>query len=611
MVTTRSGIPLKPNAAPSGLKARSKPAATIFIFEENNTESKKRESPCKTVKKEAKKSKTHIVLPDKENAINVPVNQLPSSSLQSDTKKIKISQDEKLMNGAPEGDLFDMVVFEDSELWPYTNDAEAHDELAKCYKIHQESTVWADQYESVVVMRRVVLFHSAVVNNDRTALSQVVSSTIAGVESLRSCRVRSGIMGLRGILKFCSNSLCAPVSGSSSAATVDHCAALINSLLVKTGGGPKFICELASSILFQEAVANVPPLTLIRCLLPFVPHRNPELSGNAIQAIVESSRKIQSELMLNPSEDSMVHLRDLMQALAQGISAKKPSAKESAKSALKCLAAQVGDTHLRNLLQMHVSESQMGDVLRLVAAGSSSAAVGASSSSSAPAGCAACTPSPLVARAGLDKTFSRGVPSGGSALHASSVPSKFARMPLQPPSSATGGATSSVSKFKMHLLAQSVDRSAADVVCAAPLPRSTTVIETPSRTVGPVPPSASSAVSVAVAPAVSSVPATPVLSVRDHIMLMKQQKRLQASQSRPESGSEGTLVLPATAAQLCEVPVLVVERSVGRISVTAASTGETPVHRGADASTSDVAVMQIATEVDVSVGACDEQKLER
>lgn len=520
MVTTRSGKPPAPNPMLIGMKARSKPAASIFIFEENPTESKKRESPCKTVNKDIKKTKTLGALPDKENTVKVAVNQLPPASLACDTKKIQISQDEKLMNGAPEGDLFDMVVFEDTELWPYSSDTEAHEEFVKCYKTHQESTVWAEQYESVVVMRRVVLHHPSVINTDPAAVSQLVTSTIAGVESLRSCRVRSGIMGLRGILKHCSTALSATPSSSSSAAPVDHCAGLIACLLAKTGGGPKFICELASNILFQEAVANVPPLTLIRCLLPFVAHRNPELSGNAIQAIVLSSQKIQSEFLMDPNESSMHQLKDLMQGLAQAINAKKPAAKESAKTALKYLVAQVGETQFRNLLQMHTSESQMGEVLRMVAVGSSSSS--ASASSTAAAIGVACTPSPQVVRPGLNATFSCGMPSGASTLQASAggMSSKFARKPLQPPSSATTGATSSVSKFKMHMMAQSVDRGAVEIVCAAPRSAiaNASVLNTSSESCFD---------------AAAPVPVTPVLSVRDHIMLMKQQKRLQTSQQTP------------------------------------------------------------------------------
>jgi len=516
MVTTRSGKPVVPSSKGVGLKSRTKPASTVFIFEEPTikAETKKRESPCKNTVSELKKSKTQSSFVDKENVLNVNIVQ-PPSSLQSEPKKIQISQDEKLMSGAPEGDLFDMVVFEDSELWPFASNDEATEEFAKCIKIHDESTVWADQYESVVVVRRVVLHHASILNSSLPMLLEASKAIIAGVESLRSCRVRSGIMGLRTLLRNCG-----PTLSTMLTAEGDPCAAVVTSLLTKTGGGPKFISELALNSLLQEAVAGVPPLELIRCLFPSITHRNPDIGASAIYASVECLGKIDPVVLSDASTEGVQTMRETVQGLAQGLNAKRPKAKDSAKTALRTLCSAVGDAHFECLLKTHLSESQIGEVTR--ALGSSAAAT-------------PCTPSPQVGHP--LGSASRGMPSGTSLAMAMSVSNaKFARKPLVHPSSAQGP-VNSVSKFKMHMMASSVKSSSGDVIAD--------IVATPARSsVAPPASTASSTTGV-------RAEATPVLSMREHILMMKKQRAAQAATPLSVAADASVLVLegPMVSAQ--------------------------------------------------------------
>lgn len=526
MVTTRSGKPLIPSTKGVGSKLRGKAAVPIVIFEEPvSIENKKRESPCKSTASEMKKCKTQSLVIDKENVLNINVIQ-PPSSLLSEPKKIQISQDEKMMSGAPEGDLFDMVVFEDAELWPYASETEAREEFVKGCKIHDESSVWADQYESVVVIRRVVLHHADILNADKSMLLEASKAVIAGVESLRSCRVRSGIMGLRTLLRNCGATLSTMHTPES-----DICSAVVTSLLTKTGGGPKFISELALNSLLQEAVTGVPPLELIRCLFPSIAHRNPEIGASAIYASVECVRKLDQSVLSDATAEGMEVMRETIQGLAQALNAKRPKAKECAKTALRSLYTAVGDAHFQSLLQAYASESQQSEVTRAVTVGSTPStpftpAVSTSAASS-------------VSRFG-SAPATHGMPGSSSVVKpmSMSTTSKFVRKPFLPPGSASAAGAASVSRFKLHMMNAAAASTSSDVIGSSTVKADVSdisadivcTVATPARSV-----LRTTSSTTTVPPVASSSVATPAaaLSMREHIQLMKKQQRLAQQLATP------------------------------------------------------------------------------
>eukprot|EP01032_Pedospumella_encystans_P008676 gene8676-10270_t len=539
MVTTRSGKPLIPSSKGVGSKLRGKASVPIVIFEEPvNTENKKRESPCKSTVSEMKKCKTQSTLVDKENVLNTNLIQ-PPSSLQSEPKKIQISQDEKMMSGAPEGDLFDMVVFEDSELWPYASELEAREEFVKGCKVHDESSVWADQYESVVVIRRVVLHHAEILNANKAMLLEASKAVIAGVESLRSCRVRSGIMGLRTLLRNCGATL-----STMQTAENDICAAVVTSLLTKTGGGPKFISELALNSLLQEAVAGVPPLELIRCLFPSIAHRNPDIGASAIYASAECLRKLDHTVLSDSTVKGIEVMKETIQGLAQALNAKRPKAKECAKTALRSLYTAVGDAHFQNLLKTHTSESQQSEVTRAVAT---------SSTPSTPFTPSLTTP----ATSSSASRFGSGMPGSSSVMKpmSMSTASKFVRKPFLPHASASAAGSASVSRFKLHMMSTAAAASSTaqvgmisdisdisvDLVCTSATPARSAPVMVDVPASAPVSSTTGDVSATSTTSALASAAATPVaaLSMREHILLMKKQQRLAQQLATP-------VALPAT-----------------------------------------------------------------
>jgi hypothetical protein len=61
-------------------------------------------------------------------------------------KAIVISSKEREMNGAPEGDLFDSTVMNDSDLHACAN---PELEVARLVKSHGDSSLWADQFAAI------------------------------------------------------------------------------------------------------------------------------------------------------------------------------------------------------------------------------------------------------------------------------------------------------------------------------------------------------------------------------------------------------------------------------------------------------------------------------
>jgi hypothetical protein len=554
MVTTRSGKPVlagfKVGASQTKVGAIKQ---TVFIFEDadvvpSGEVAKKRESPCKVSHTGVKKSKADSSVVDKENSTNV----IPPSAVgYSEVKKIQISEDEKLMNGAPEGDLFEMVVFEDGELWPFASDAEAVNEVGSSCKKHSESTVWADKYEAVVVMRRVLLHHTEVISRSMCHLTSVVAAAVADADSLRSCRVRNGIMCLRTLLTQCSSSLSntGVITASSSSAchaAVNHINSIVNSLLAKTGGGPKFILELSLNTLLNAAVPNLEPTALISCLFTSVEHRNADLAANAILAAVGAVRRIDTSVLCSAAEVHMLSLRDTFCCLALALNAKRHKAKEEAKLAIKYVHAAVGDDHFQALVALHLSEVQAKEVSRVLC--TSAPSVPSTPSQQVPSTPQSAASASSV-RALPPGSGTMRMPASSQASHAMSVAgvSRPGASRLPP-----SGQTSGVSKFRLHMQATAsaacgAKQGEADDACAAPA-RSLTPAPGPlNSALGDsiamrdvrcdTPSSSSTALPVVPAAGLTATPAAPALSLRDHINLMKQQKRQIAQQAQtPQPG---------------------------------------------------------------------------
>ena len=129
---------------------------------------------------------------DKENATYVPNNKRAGNFEDNDglVKKFKMSREEKHMNGAPEGELYDVTVLEVHEIKKIEGSDEEvlnrlREELAKC---SSSEASWADRFATVEMIRRITSCpeHARLLEEDYVLLVASLESCTHAVGSLRS-----------------------------------------------------------------------------------------------------------------------------------------------------------------------------------------------------------------------------------------------------------------------------------------------------------------------------------------------------------------------------------------------------------------------------------------
>lgn len=267
-----------------------------------------------------------------------------------EAKKIDISLDEKSMNGAPTGDLFDLTVHPDEELASFVNDEDA---FAQLRLVSSESCkLWVEKYERVQIIRRICLHHAdAILNNNMAALSQALTFVIDEAESLRSCNVRNAVLCLKSMIAHCGQLL---------SANRENCCSIVSVLLLRSANSPRFLMDLAFSSL-STAVTALEPSTLIDCLVSFSTHKNNEISANAITIAVDCVNHHYQNLIMDGSDSEKgITIRILF----AGINSKRIKAKEGAKALLRRLLDSFGTDSFLTLIKSSVSQAQCVELTR-------------------------------------------------------------------------------------------------------------------------------------------------------------------------------------------------------------------------------------------------------
>lgn len=274
--------------------------------------------------------------------------------------KINISNDEKMMNGAPEGDLYELVVLQDDELQPFDSHEIAQSEFELCFEKHNETNIWAEKYEFVTIIRRVLIHHIDVLADvDFSLISSVVDIMIEATASLRSCVIRNGLLCMRRFLRYF-NTL---VDASE---CIELTVKIVGALLNRTTNGPKFICETANEILVIAAVEKqVPVLTFFKGLLPYVTHRSPEVSSKAIilsTKCVQAMDNLTSAAALSGTQQ----YRDPLKIAAIGLTTRLAKGKEAAKDALKLIHSRLSPAAFKDFAAKILSPGESAEVMRLI-----------------------------------------------------------------------------------------------------------------------------------------------------------------------------------------------------------------------------------------------------
>ena len=271
----------------------------------------------------------------------------PQKMVISDAKKPKIamSHEEKTMNGAPEGDLYDIKVLQDEELAPL--EAASSEVIAQLSTIlassSQPSATWADKYATVEMIRRVIIFHSQAMQLDIVIFTASLEAAIQAIESLRSCSVRNGISCLRNMVMHCPIVLDSEYAGS-----------LLEALMNRSATGPKFICESASEVIMATA-AKMLPCVLVGALNALTLHRNSEISNLAHYLVAQS--------VLKAAQDAQsLNLSPLLAVLCRGLSSKRPNGRESSRMALLQLQAVLGEASFQQIAAGALTAEQIADM---------------------------------------------------------------------------------------------------------------------------------------------------------------------------------------------------------------------------------------------------------
>lgn len=278
-------------------------------------------------------------------------------------KKIALSKEEKEMNGAPAGDIYDIVVLDDCDMHPYESLEDARLQFIQNCDTLNESSSWAQKHDTVVVIRRVALHHHEVLGIEEQ-LAKAVEICCGVIESLRSCNIKNGILCLSTILRKCRSlqcQLCAVNAGK-----------IIAVLLNRTAAGPRFIHDMASGLLHESVENNyIQPSVFIEALVPFVSHRNGDVSCRAFilssKCIILLDTEALTRNTEGEGEGSISLLENVVNVLHIALnSSKRAKGRESAKDACLHLVSLMGDTSFEAMLLKCLSIYQVGEIYRLL-----------------------------------------------------------------------------------------------------------------------------------------------------------------------------------------------------------------------------------------------------
>lgn len=264
--------------------------------------------------------------------------------------KIQLSAEELSMNGAPEGDLFNVEVLADSVLLQL-NDDDVSDFIRNLNtNLINSDTSWAEQFRLVETLRSLLLYNRDKVTEFYTGTgttvtpSPIVSLITSAAESLRSSTMRNGILAARLLI------LNVPL-------TSQDLEKVTFSVTTRMAGSPKFICDLAENSL-TEALEGVSPLRAIDALLPLTSHKNADVASKAFIQVGKQISRLTADSLA--SDYAFV---PLLQALAAGLNCKKVPGKDSSRNSLRQLLLLMGGEILeQRLAECNLLGSQMKQI---------------------------------------------------------------------------------------------------------------------------------------------------------------------------------------------------------------------------------------------------------
>lgn len=208
---------------------------------------------------------------------NAHPNTLPPPALVADklVKVIALNAAEKAMNGAPDGDLYEVTVTEDEDLPAFSSSEAASQAAAQALEAYSSAAaVWAHRFEAVLTYRRLIVqFHPSASPSSSALPEAATGHILEELASLRSTSAKNALLAVQRLL---------PSADDSTA--VRLLLGLGNRLFMS---GPKFLGDLVFGILHKSS-STIRPCQFLCLRALLVKGKN-----------AESIRKIASLLLGN------------------------------------------------------------------------------------------------------------------------------------------------------------------------------------------------------------------------------------------------------------------------------------------------------------------------
>lgn len=239
-------------------------------------------------------------------------------------KKIKLSNDEVNLNGAPEGELYDVNVLSDDMLEILL---QPNNELTSSILILKDiQSNWALRHTAIENIRKICKYHSTLINED--IYLDIMNESCKEIESLRSCISRNGLLCLQALYKL-------SIQWKDNFHPVYERS--IHLLMNKSSTGPKFLTNLIIETL-NVGVCSIPVASLHTIFQPFNNHRNNDISSRSYQLVASTLRNnpaYVNELITTNDKTNDSLMKQYIQYLSNGLNSHRPISREECKECLK------------------------------------------------------------------------------------------------------------------------------------------------------------------------------------------------------------------------------------------------------------------------------------
>nr|CCA24013.1 conserved hypothetical protein [Albugo laibachii Nc14] len=274
-----------------------------------------------------------------------------TEKLPKNTAKVEIDHQEKSLNGAPQGDLYQVQV-ESRQTITKVCVLFANQTIRNCITIKQQENVpenlWIEEFECLNALRSVAIHNTqSLLPMLPEALKWIVYPSIT---NLRSVMVRNGLLCLEDIVFYLK------------ADTIDFLGEMVPLLLARTGSEKQFIRELTARVL--ESIVQVCGSVYVLQLFLSTgakEKKSPQLTSTATQYAFMCMEKISSkELvdMINERKDSVL---DEMRLL---LNCRAVDGKIATRKCLKILRKALGDEAFVSLVRRQLPPPAQSEMLK-------------------------------------------------------------------------------------------------------------------------------------------------------------------------------------------------------------------------------------------------------